>query len=147
MVKAGQFRDDLYYRLSATAIVVPPLRARSDALEALTAHYAAHYNHLFGKRIQFISRRALSALKAYDWPGNVREFAHAIQSAVMLTDGERLELQSLPEHLVHSAEAEGQSLPESEGEGRLAPDVEAVPAAAWPKPDGGGNPRPVPPVQ
>lgn len=99
MVKAGEFRDDLYYRLSATAVVIPPLRERRDALEALAAHYVAHYNRLFGKRIQFISRRALSALKAYDWPGNVREFAHAIQSAVMLTDGERLCIGDLPEHL------------------------------------------------
>src|SRR5579859_5860008 len=99
MVKAGEFRDDLYYRLSATAIMVPPLRERRDALEALAAHYAGHYNRLFGKRIQFISRRALSALKAYDWPGNVREFAHAIQSAVMLTDGERLCVGDLPDHL------------------------------------------------
>jgi len=103
MVKAGQFRDDLYYRLSAAAIAMPPLRERRDALEALAAHFIEHYNRLFGKQVRLISRRALLALKAYEWPGNVREFAHAIQSAVMLTDGEAADIGSLPEHVVRGA--------------------------------------------
>jgi transcriptional regulator with GAF, ATPase, and Fis domain len=99
MVKAGQFRDDLYYRLTATTIVIPPLRERRDALDALAAHFIEHYNRLFGKQINAISRRALAALRAYEWPGNVREFAHAIQSAVMLTDNDRLSIADLPTHL------------------------------------------------
>jgi two-component system, NtrC family, response regulator AtoC len=99
MVKAGQFRDDLYYRLTATTIVIPPLRERRDALDALAAHFIEHYNRLFGKQINAISRRALAALRAYEWPGNVREFAHAIQSAVMLTDNDRLSIGDLPNHL------------------------------------------------
>jgi transcriptional regulator with GAF, ATPase, and Fis domain len=99
MVKAGAFRDDLYYRLSATAIAVPPLRERTDAIEALTAHFIAHYNRLFGKTIRRISQRALDALHRHDWPGNVREFSHALQSAVMLADADRISLEELPEHL------------------------------------------------
>ncbi len=78
--------------------MIPPLRERRDALDALAAHFIEHYNRLFGKQITLISRRALAALRAYEWPGNVREFAHAIQSAVMLTDNDRINLQSLPEH-------------------------------------------------
>ena len=101
MVKTGEFRDDLYYRLSATAILVPPLRERRDAIEALAIHFTEHYNRLFGKQIRFLSRRAIAALQTYDWPGNVREFAHAMQSAVMLTDGDRLCTSDLPEHLSH----------------------------------------------
>ena len=101
MVKAGEFRDDLYYRLSATAILVPPLRERREAIEALAIHFTEHYNRLFGKQIRLLSRRAVAALAAYDWPGNVREFAHAMQSAVMLTDGDRLCVGDLPEHLWH----------------------------------------------
>jgi transcriptional regulator with GAF, ATPase, and Fis domain len=99
MVKAGRFRDDLYYRLSATALSIPPLRERRDALEALVAHFVDHYNRLFGKQVRRISRRALAALGGHDWPGNVREFAHALQSAVMLTDSDRIDVQELPEHL------------------------------------------------
>ena len=99
MVKTGAFRDDLYYRLSATAITIPPLRERGNALEALVAHFIATYNQLFGKHIRYISRRALEALQRHDWPGNVREFSHAIQSAVMLTDNETIALEELPEFL------------------------------------------------
>ena len=99
MVKAGEFRDDLYYRLSATAILVPPLRERRDAIEALALHFTEHYNRLFGKQIRFISRRTIAALERYDWPGNVREFAHAMQSAVMLTDGDRIDVEVLPDHV------------------------------------------------
>jgi len=102
MVKTGQFRDDLYYRLSATAIMIPPLRQRRDGIGALTLHFIQHYNRLLGKSIRFISRQALSVLMAYDWPGNVREFSHAIQSAVMLSDNELLDITTLPEHVTHT---------------------------------------------
>jgi DNA-binding NtrC family response regulator len=102
MVKAGQFRDDLYYRLSATAIMIPPLRQRRDGIGALTVHFIEHYNRLFGKSIRFISRQALSALMAYDWPGNVREFSHAIQGAIMLSENDLLDITALPEHVAHT---------------------------------------------
>ncbi|HEX4210695.1 MAG TPA: sigma-54 dependent transcriptional regulator [Candidatus Binataceae bacterium] len=101
MVKLGEFRDDLYYRLSATAILIPPLRERRDALEALTGHFIEHYNRLFGKTIRYVRRHVFEVMREYDWPGNVREFAHAVQSAVMLTDGDRLDLQALPDHVMN----------------------------------------------
>jgi len=107
MVKAGEFRDDLYYRLSATAILIPPLRDRRDAFEALTGHFIEHYNRLFGKSIRYVRRTVLDAMRAYEWPGNVREFAHAVQSAVMLTDGDRLDLPVLPEHVLKRGHPSG----------------------------------------
>jgi len=116
MVKLGEFRDDLYYRLSATAILIPPLHERRDAFEALTGHFIEHYNRLFGKTIRYVRRQVFDAMRAYDWPGNVREFAHAVQSAVMLTDGDRLDIQALPEHVTSRAyprsEMAGESLAE-----------------------------------
>jgi two-component system response regulator HydG len=102
MVKAGQFRDDLYYRLNATAIAIPPLRRRRDEIGALTAHFIEHYNQLFGRSIRFISREALAMLMAYDWPGNVRELSHAIQNAVILTKDDRLDIAALPEQVAHT---------------------------------------------
>jgi len=63
----------------------------------LAAHFIGHYNRPFGKNIQWISQRALDALRRHDWPGNVHEFSHAIQSAVMLTDSDRIDVQMLPE--------------------------------------------------
>ena len=124
MVKAGEFRDDLYYRLNATAILVPPLRERRDAIEALAVHFTEHYNRLFGKQIRYLSRRAIAALQAYDWPGNVREFAHAIQSAVMLTDGDRVTADDLPEHICHLRQVNDEG-----GEPEAEFDAEEAPAA------------------
>jgi two-component system, NtrC family, response regulator len=90
MVKARQFRDDLYYRMSATNIRVAPLRERRDGIAALTAHFIDYCNDSFGKQIRLISAQALELLQANEWRGNVREFANAIQNAVMLADTDRL---------------------------------------------------------
>jgi DNA-binding NtrC family response regulator len=103
MMKASQFRDDLYYRLSATVITVPPLRRRREAIRALTAHFIEHYNRLFGKNVRFVSPQAVAVLTGYEWPGNVREFSHAIQSAMMLTDNDRLDVTELPEQIAHTS--------------------------------------------
>jgi DNA-binding NtrC family response regulator len=96
MVKAGLFRDDLYYRLTATAILIPPLRQRRDDIQALAAHFIAQYSVSFGKDIRLISSHAMAALTAYDWPGNVRELSNTIQSAVLQTDGDRIDAAALP---------------------------------------------------
>jgi transcriptional regulator with GAF, ATPase, and Fis domain len=96
MVKAGQFRDDLYYRLNAAAIVIPPLRERREAIPAFVAHFIGHFNHLFGKDVKLVSRGALDALCANQWPGNVRELRHAIESAVLMTETDRIDLADLP---------------------------------------------------
>src|SRR6266478_65031 len=95
MVKAGQFRDDLYYRLNAAAILVPSLRERREAIPALVAHFIEHFNRLFGKDVKQVSRAALDALCGNQWPGNVRELGHAIESAVLKTDGDHIDLDDL----------------------------------------------------
>jgi two-component system response regulator HydG len=96
MVKAGQFRDDLYYRLNAAAILVPPLRERREAIPAFVAHFIEHYNRLFGKNVKEVSRAALDALRTNQWLGNVRELGHAIESAVLMTENDRIDLDDLP---------------------------------------------------
>jgi DNA-binding NtrC family response regulator len=96
MVKAGQFRDDLFYRLNAAAIVVPPLRERREAIPAFVAHFIEHFNRLFGKDIKYVARAAMEALCANQWPGNVRELGHTIESAVLMADGDRISLEELP---------------------------------------------------
>jgi DNA-binding NtrC family response regulator len=102
MVKAGQFRDDLYYRLNTAAIFLPPLRERREAIPAFVGHFIEHYNRLFGKDIRQVEKRALDALLEYQWPGNVRELAHAIESSVMLADADLLRLSELPEHIAEA---------------------------------------------
>ena len=111
MVKAGQFRDDLYYRLNAAAIVVPPLRERREAIPAFVAHFIEHFNRLFGKDVKLVSRAALEALCANQWSGNVRELGHAIESAVLMTDNDRIDLHDLPlRHEDTGSEALGEPL-------------------------------------
>jgi len=104
MVKAGQFRDDLFYRLNAAAILVPPLRERRDAIPAFVAHFIEHFNRLFDKGVKFVSRAAFEALCASEWRGNVRELGHAIESAVLMTDSDRIDLDDLPFHYDSPAE-------------------------------------------
>jgi two-component system response regulator HydG len=96
MVKAGQFRDDLYYRLNAAAILVPPLRERREAIPAFVAHFIEHFNRLFGKNVKEVSRAALDAICANQWLGNVRELGHAIESAVLMTETDRIDIDDLP---------------------------------------------------
>jgi DNA-binding NtrC family response regulator len=100
MMKAGTFREDLYYRLNSATITLPPLRERGQAIPRLIAHFAAHYGTMFNKNIRFISRTALDELCAYPWPGNIRELAHVIESAVMMTDRDRISLDDLPAHIL-----------------------------------------------
>jgi transcriptional regulator with GAF, ATPase, and Fis domain len=99
MVKEGSFRADLYYRLNTTAITVPPLRERPESIPALIAYFIGHHSRAFGKNINFISRAALDSLSACTWPGNVRQLSHAIQSALMMTDSDRISLADLPDSM------------------------------------------------
>lgn len=104
MVKAGTFRADLYYRLDVAAIELPALRDRIDDVGALIAHFVDRYNHVFGKRIRLISRRALDLMHAHRWPGNVRELAHVIERAALLGENERIDVDDLPAELLESRE-------------------------------------------
>jgi transcriptional regulator with GAF, ATPase, and Fis domain len=105
MVAAGYFRTDLYYRLNATSIVVPPLRERLEAIDAFTGSFIELYNRDFGKQIKYVSRRALEALSNYQWPGNLREFRHVIESAVMMVEDEYFDIDLLPDYVVEPAPA------------------------------------------
>ncbi len=105
MVKAGEFRDDLYYRLNAAALIISPLRDRRDAIPAFVGHFIEQYCRLFAKDIRRISRPALEALCAYSWPGNARELAHAVESAVLMADGDSITLNELPSNVLEGREA------------------------------------------
>ena len=106
MVKAGTFRDDLYFRMSAAAIFIPPLRERREAIPAFIGFFIEQYNRLFAKDVSEISRAAIDLLCAYQWPGNVRELSNAIESAVILSENKRIVLSDLPEQVVDGTGAE-----------------------------------------
>jgi len=96
-VDLGKFRQDLYYRLSVFPIELPALRERPDDIHPLVIHFLEHYKQKTGRFISGISRDALQALITYDWPGNVRELENAIERAVIIASGRRIELEDLPE--------------------------------------------------
>jgi len=92
MVEARTFRDDLFYRISAFPIVIPPLRDRGADLAELARSFAARASRRFGLRPVTPSARDLELLRAYGWPGNVRELATVIDRAVLLGEGRSVEI-------------------------------------------------------
>jgi DNA-binding NtrC family response regulator len=89
-VKAGTFREDLFYRLSVVPVTLPPLRERRGDIPLLANYFLAKYNKKRGKSIKAISDQAIKALVEYDWPGNVRELENAIERAVVLTEDDMI---------------------------------------------------------
>jgi len=87
-VKAGTFREDLFYRLSVVPITLPALRERRDDIPLLANHFLQKYNQKRRKNIRAISERAMKALVEHDWPGNVRELENAIERAVVLAEND-----------------------------------------------------------
>jgi two-component system, NtrC family, response regulator AtoC len=84
-ISEGKFRDDLYYRLKVILIELPPLRDRMEDMGELVSHFLALQSNRIGKSISHISDDAMTLLKAYTWPGNIRELEHAIEHAVTMT--------------------------------------------------------------
>jgi DNA-binding NtrC family response regulator len=103
MMRSREFRDDLYYRLSVVTITLPPLRDRGDDPLLLAKHFARAYAGQFSKDIRGLTKAAKCAVAAYDWPGNVRELQNAMQRGVILAQGERVELEDLPEGVTEGA--------------------------------------------
>ena len=98
-VRAGTFREDLFYRLAAFPIFIPPLRERREDIPALANHFLKKYTERSGKTINALSTAVLRILLQYDWPGNVRELENAIKRAVLLETSEVLQISSLPPEL------------------------------------------------
>jgi two-component system response regulator AtoC len=95
-VKAGRFREDLYYRLNVLPIELPPLRARPGDLPLLVNYYVDAYNQEFRKRVRGVEPGAMEALKTYGWPGNVRELRNVVERAMLLADGQTLTVRDFP---------------------------------------------------
>ncbi|MCU1251197.1 MAG: Fis family transcriptional regulator [Edaphobacter sp.] len=86
MVRRGEFRSDLYYRLNVFPISLPPLRSRREDIPALVAHFVDLFCRRMGKQIEHISPETLFALCSYPWPGNIRELQNLIERAVILSN-------------------------------------------------------------
>jgi two-component system NtrC family response regulator len=126
-VRAGRFRDDLYYRLNVVAVSLPPLRQRKGDVPALVNHFIELHAAAHGKEITGVTPGTLSALFAYDWPGNVRELSNVVERAVTSCRGREITADDLtpvlhggrPEESTASALIPGATLFEIEREAIL----------------------------
>jgi DNA-binding NtrC family response regulator len=96
LVAAGEFRDDLYYRLNVVTITVPPLRERAADIPLLAQHFLAKFARETGRPVKRLAPEAVALLVGYHWPGNVRELEHTIERAVALASSETLLAHDLP---------------------------------------------------
>jgi two-component system response regulator HydG len=90
-IRVGSFREDLYFRLNVIGIRLAPLRERTEDLEALARHFLAEFSRELGRPRTGFSSRALARIRSHSWPGNVRELRNAIERAVLMSDGERID--------------------------------------------------------
>jgi DNA-binding NtrC family response regulator len=97
MVKAGDFREDLYYRLNVFPIAVPPLRERKDDIQALVDHFITRLSAEEGRKVRGITPTALEMLRAYSWPGNVRQLENTVFRAIVLCESDILDVQDFPQ--------------------------------------------------
>jgi two-component system response regulator AtoC len=102
-VEAGRFREDLYYRLSALSLRIPPLRDRRDDIPRLAAHFLERVRRRLGVEVDAISAEAMQVLVAHGWPGNVRELENTIERAAVMCSGREIDIASLPERLHETA--------------------------------------------
>lgn len=104
-IEAGRFREDLFYRLNVVRLEVPALRSRRPDIPLLVDHFLSRFREELGKPVRAVSEEALDRLVRYRWPGNVRELENMIERAVIMTDGERIEISALPPGVLEVPEA------------------------------------------
>jgi transcriptional regulator with GAF, ATPase, and Fis domain len=110
-VKAGGFRNDLYYRLNVITITLPPLRERREDIATLASHFIAKAANNCRRRQKALSPEALACLTSYHWPGNVRELENALERAIVLGSSETVLPEDLPENMMEAV----QTVPTSAG--------------------------------
>lgn len=102
-IKKGTFREDLFYRLNVVTINVPPLRERKEDVPLLVDFFLKKYNVKHKKNVRGLTREARDILVKYDYPGNVRELENILERAVVLTRGEHITSEDLPNLIEHAA--------------------------------------------
>jgi two-component system, NtrC family, response regulator HydG len=95
-IRGGRFREDLFFRLNVFQIALPALRERREDVPMLVQHFVEKFNQDSGKHVSGVHPQAMEVLRAYDWPGNIRELKNAVERAVILCDGELITRDHLP---------------------------------------------------
>jgi len=114
MVKAGQFREDLFYRLDVVSIALPPLRERPGDVEELARTFLERVAPKLGRTVKGFSPEALELLRRHRWPGNVRELENVVEQALVFAEGDLVTPEELPEGLRRSAPAPALPVPQGD---------------------------------
>ena len=124
LVERGEFREDLYYRLNVVNLSIPPLRARREDILQLARAFLLRFNRELNRQtpVTGFEPEAEELLASYSWPGNVRELENAIERAVLLAEGNQVQVQNLPER-IWSAPTGGPGSPPSPGTGEVQDDL------------------------
>lgn len=101
MLKTGEFREDLYYRLNVIAITLPPLRKRKEDINLLVEHFIKKICLKLGKHIDAIDKNSLQLLQEYHWPGNIRELENIIERAINMCDSSTISIKDLPMYITN----------------------------------------------
>jgi DNA-binding NtrC family response regulator len=129
LLKEGKFREDLYYRLNVIPIICPPVRERDADIEILALHFTRNAALAAGRRVHGISPDALQALQDYPWPGNVRQLEWAMERAVLLGEGDVIDIADLPPEVLQPAAPLGAStIPTGQDGGGPQP---IIPERTW----------------
>jgi transcriptional regulator with GAF, ATPase, and Fis domain len=102
LIRAGRFREDLYYRLNVIALRVPSLRERKEDIFELALHFLAVHARRMEKAVSYLEDEVIERLVSHDWPGNIRELENVVEHAVVLADGPAVTVADLPPELHHS---------------------------------------------
>ncbi|MFM7128858.1 MAG: sigma-54 interaction domain-containing protein [bacterium] len=113
MIRAGEFREDLYYRLNVISLRMPALRERREDIFAIAVHFLNQCVNRLDKPVKGIAGEAVEMLVEYDWPGNIRELENCIERSIVLADGESIEPHDLPLELHQSKPRRASSVPAS----------------------------------
>ncbi len=125
-VRAGRFREDLFYRLTVVRLHLPPLRERREDILLLARHFLSHgrfnRDRLGGKKVTDFADEVVERLGEYEWPGNVRELHNVVERAVSFAEGEIVEPEDLPDHIAYPRRGEGGGLSEETNPNVVLPD-------------------------
>ena len=123
-ITKGSFREDLYYRLAVFPVTIPPLRERKEDIPSLATHFIDIYKKEFDKDISSVTPEAMDVLVKYFWPGNVRELQNVVYQAMIMTESDCVDMQSLPDNIKNetgrkTGHAKGVSTQHGSGNGDL----------------------------
>ncbi len=131
MIKKGEFREDLFYRLNVLPIYLPPLRERKDDILSLVQHFLDKFNGTYGNKIQGITAEAQDLLLKYNWPGNIRELENVIEHAFVIESENKINVASLPDAIRGLSRSVGRSSVASDNSANHSGSSSEVPAAAF----------------